>query len=190
MAAIWPDDIFICILFNNNVQISIKISVKFVPNGPINDIHALVQIMAWRQPGDIPLSEPVTTRSLTHTCVTRHQCVKKRDSDLSVCYNHIWLSAYYFRLHEVGLSNDSLLQRFNVYFHWLRACYSLFCELSQLRVDFLRYGKFRFYFCKNIRSNRTFRWQTHLIFFVGLVLDIVAPIKCYSGFTFIFCIFR
>ena len=34
---------------NKNVYISIKISLKFVPKGPINDIQALVQIMAWRQ---------------------------------------------------------------------------------------------------------------------------------------------
>ena len=28
-------------------EISIKISLKFVPKGPINNITALVQIMAW-----------------------------------------------------------------------------------------------------------------------------------------------
>ena len=30
-----------------------------IPKGPINNILALVQIMAWRRPGDKPLSEPV-----------------------------------------------------------------------------------------------------------------------------------
>ena len=34
-----------------------KISLKFAPMGPINNILALVQIMAWRRPGDKPLSE-------------------------------------------------------------------------------------------------------------------------------------
>ena len=38
-----------------------KISMKFVPKGPINNIPALVQIMAWRRPGDKPLSEPTRT---------------------------------------------------------------------------------------------------------------------------------
>ena len=33
------------------------ISLKFVPEGPINNIPALIQIMAWRRPGDKPLSE-------------------------------------------------------------------------------------------------------------------------------------
>ena len=58
MAAILADDIFKRIFLNENVIISIKISLKFIPKGPINNIPALVQIMAWRQPGDKPLSEP------------------------------------------------------------------------------------------------------------------------------------
>ena len=45
--------------WNENIWISIKISPKFVPKGPINNIPALVQIMAWRRPGDKPLSEPM-----------------------------------------------------------------------------------------------------------------------------------
>ena len=42
-----------------NVWILIKISLKCVPKGPINNIPALVQIMDWRRPGDKPLSEPM-----------------------------------------------------------------------------------------------------------------------------------
>ena len=55
----FTDDIFKCILLNENVWIMIKISLKFVPKGPINNIPVLVQIMAWRRPGDKPLSEPI-----------------------------------------------------------------------------------------------------------------------------------
>ena len=44
---------------NENIWISIKISLKSVPKGPIDNIPALVQIMAWRRPGDKPLSEPM-----------------------------------------------------------------------------------------------------------------------------------
>ena len=32
---------------------------EFVSKGPINDIPVLVQVMAWRRPGDKPLSEPM-----------------------------------------------------------------------------------------------------------------------------------
>ena len=72
----FPDDIFKCIFLNENVWISIKISLKLVPKGPINNIPALVQIMAWRRPGDKPLSEPMMIGLLMHICVTRSQWVK------------------------------------------------------------------------------------------------------------------
>ena len=72
----FPDDIFKWIFLNENVWISINISMKFVPRGPINNILTLVQIMAWRRPGDKPLSEPMMVRLPTHICVTRPQWVK------------------------------------------------------------------------------------------------------------------
>ena len=53
----FPDDIFKRIFLNQNIRIPINISLEFVPKGPINNIPALVQIMAWRRPGDKPLSE-------------------------------------------------------------------------------------------------------------------------------------
>ena len=44
--------------------------VKFVPKGPINNFATLVQIMAWRRPGDKPLSESMMVILLTHICIT------------------------------------------------------------------------------------------------------------------------
>ena len=69
----FADDIFKRIFFNENVRISIKISLKFVPKGPINNISALVQIMACRLVSAKPLSEPMIVSLLTHICVTRPQ---------------------------------------------------------------------------------------------------------------------
>ena len=69
------DDIFQCIVLNENVWIPIKISLKFVPKGRINNIPVLVQIMAWRRPGDKPLSEPMIVSLPTHICVTQPQWV-------------------------------------------------------------------------------------------------------------------
>ena len=57
--------------------IPIKISLKSVPQGPINNIPALVQMMAWRPTGDKPLSGLMMVRLLTHICVTRPQWVKR-----------------------------------------------------------------------------------------------------------------
>ena len=70
------DDLFKCIFLKENVWISIKISRKCVTKGPINNITALVQVMAWRRPGGKPLSEPMMVRSPTHICVTWLQWVK------------------------------------------------------------------------------------------------------------------
>ena len=58
----FPDDIFKCIFLNENVWISLTISLKCVRKVRINDI---------------PLSEPMMISLLTHICVTRPQWVKK-----------------------------------------------------------------------------------------------------------------
>ena len=64
-------DIFKWIFFNEIMWISIKILLKFVPSGPVNNIPALVQIMAWRRPSDKPLSEAMKVSLLTHICVNQ-----------------------------------------------------------------------------------------------------------------------
>ena len=59
----FADDIFKCIFLNEYVWISIKIPLKSVPGGPpINIVPTLVMIMAWRRPGEKPLSEPMLVR--------------------------------------------------------------------------------------------------------------------------------
>ena len=45
--------------FNENEWNSNEIWLKFVPKGPIDNMAALVQIMAWHRPGDKSLSEPM-----------------------------------------------------------------------------------------------------------------------------------
>ena len=59
MAPIFADIIFKCIFLNENLRVLIHISLKFVPNGPVNNIPALLQIMAWRWAGNKPLFEPM-----------------------------------------------------------------------------------------------------------------------------------
>ena len=59
------------IFLNENVRIAIEMSLKCVPKDPIDNKPALVEIMAWRWPGDKPLSEPmlawVTNRYMLHS---------------------------------------------------------------------------------------------------------------------------
>ena len=71
----FPDNIFKCIFLNGNVWILINDSLKFVPRGPINNIPAMAQIMAWCWPGDKPLSEQMMVSLLMYICVTRPQWV-------------------------------------------------------------------------------------------------------------------
>ena len=73
----FADDIFTCIFLNGNVLISITSSLKFVDKVPMNEIPALIQIMAWRHPGDMPLSEPVMVSFPVHICITRLTWVNK-----------------------------------------------------------------------------------------------------------------
>ena len=72
----FPDEICKCIFLNENVWISMMISVKFVPKGPINNIPTLVQTMACFRPGDKPLIEPMMVSLLMHICVTWPQWIK------------------------------------------------------------------------------------------------------------------
>ena len=90
----FTDDIFKCIFLNENIWISINISLNFVPKGQINNIPALVPIMAWRRPGDKPLSEPMMVSLLTHICVTWHQwvyplCTKFSKGNVNMCLQFV-----------------------------------------------------------------------------------------------------
>ena len=80
----FPDDIFKWIFLDENLWILLRISLKFVPKVQIYNISALVQIMAWRRPGDKPLSEPMMVSLLTHICVTRPQWVNLKSKPKSL----------------------------------------------------------------------------------------------------------
>ena len=55
----FPDNIFKVIFFYENCWVLFQISLKYIPNGAINNNPALVLIMAWCWTGDKPLSEPL-----------------------------------------------------------------------------------------------------------------------------------
>ena len=87
----FADDIFERIFLNESIWIPTKISLKFVAKGSINNIPVLVQIMAWRRPGDKPLSGPMMIRLPTHICVTRPQWVNVSGPlDFTIYYVMIW----------------------------------------------------------------------------------------------------
>ena len=96
-----------------NVSISIEISFEFVSKGTINYIPALVQIMAWRRPGDELLSESMVIRLPTHICVTRPW----------------WIKALFFSLvSELWLSSLSVM--INLEQSWNSLCIYFMIELN------------------------------------------------------------
>ena len=78
-AAISQTPLSKALFLNENVKISIGISLKCFPKVRINNITPLVQIMPWRRPGDKPLSDPMMARLPTHICVTRLSELKSSD---------------------------------------------------------------------------------------------------------------
>ena len=62
------DDIFKCIFTNRRFWISIRIPLKFVPRGPLDNTSALVHVMHWRRTDDKTLPEPMPTH-FTHACM-------------------------------------------------------------------------------------------------------------------------
>ena len=49
-------------IFNESVRISITISLKFIPKGPIDYKSALVQVVAWHRTGEKPVPESMLTQ--------------------------------------------------------------------------------------------------------------------------------
>ena len=72
----FADDIFRRIFLNEKFSILIRILLKFVHKGPIDNKWALIQVMAWRRTGDKPLSEPMPTHFTdAYICGTRGRWV-------------------------------------------------------------------------------------------------------------------
>ena len=71
----FADDIFKRVFLSENAWNSLEILLKIVPRGPINNIPASVEIMAWRRPGDKTLSEPMMVSLPTYIGVSRPQWV-------------------------------------------------------------------------------------------------------------------
>ena len=81
----FTDNIFKCILLNENVWISIITSLKFAPKSQVDNIPTVVQIMAWWQPGNKPLSEPMMVSfTAPYICITQPQWVNETQTKEAV----------------------------------------------------------------------------------------------------------
>ena len=98
--------------------------------GPINNISALVQVVAWRRSGDKPLSEPMMVGLPTHICVTRPQWVKmlalssQRQQSMFTYINAVFiicLITFYFTV-KIGKNQSRLARMYS--FSSLLSCQS------------------------------------------------------------------
>ena len=149
----FPDNIFIFIFLNEDVRVLIEISLKFFPRGPINNIPALVQIMAWCRPGDKPLSAPMMVTLPTHICITRPQ----------------WVNLYWWKLSEHSMWPLLILNWFdNIIFACCQSCriwLHLICFSSPFNCCAAGYQWQRSHlhpvwclYCPNLRSLATWYW--------------------------------
>ena len=102
----FPVDFFKCIFLNENIWIYVKISLKFILKGPINNIPALVQLMAWCRPGDKLLCKPMMVSILTQMCITRPQWINDSYSPTIMVTLH-WLRVLYL---EIELIKNGRIQ--------------------------------------------------------------------------------
>ena len=94
----FAENISKCVFLNENIWISINISLKFVPKGPIKNIPALVRIMACRLASIIWTNAGIFLISLlTHSWLTRPQWV-----------NAFRIRRYYFNL--IPISNINMFK--------------------------------------------------------------------------------
>ena len=105
----FADTIFQCIFLNEKALISLKISQKFIPMVRINNIPALVQIMALHRPGDKPLYEPWLVYWRIYASLGLNDLTRQAMIISSTNISWIWVS--YVMSHErYGTSNH---QQFN-----------------------------------------------------------------------------
>ena len=122
-------------ILNGNISISIKISLKFIPKGPNNNISTLVQIMAWCRSGDNALSEPTPHDDYFTGAYMRHSAS---------------MNLYWVKLLPVPSCCDSFLDRVlldeinnNPIFKWLPATW---LRRKSIRVIILPSYRFKFKF--------------------------------------------
>ena len=167
------DDISKCIYLNENVWISIIMSPKFVPKGPVNNIPALVEIMDWCQPGIKPLSEPMMVKLPTHVFIIWPQWVKFRLKSLQIMSRRLtWVwNMTHFRKKQPHARYDEIQD--NEICYIILLCYA---ALTGDGMQLLLYGNTRalaihgtvliFYTIKDITIIRHQpKWLSHIYSF-------------------------
>ena len=116
------DDVFKCIFMNEKFCILIRISLNFVPKGPIDNKPTSVQVMAWRLTGDKPLSEPMLNQMMD--AYMRHwgemnDSGRQLEINVKPCL-HIWRTQSKFSATIICLQHIYYTPILNCYFPIIR----------------------------------------------------------------------
>ena len=132
----FPDDIYKCLFLNENIWIWIEILLKFTPKDPINNIPALVQIMAWRRPGDKPLSGSMMVSLLMHICVTRPQWVNGVALQIGMFRRLVWMSVIMIWLVEDIFIWKKIAERvWFIILDFLKSIFLMIYKFNSLRPE-------------------------------------------------------
>ena len=149
----FPDGTIRRIFLSENVLTSLQNPVKCVSTVRINNKPALVQIMAWRRPGDKPLSEPMMVNLLTHICVTRPQWVNQWQQKVRF---HLKISRFFSGNIKWYLRLVTKIQQYRPSWTALDS-FAVFFSFHSLIHPFLRpfalviaYQTFSFFFCYEV----------------------------------------
>ena len=130
----FANDLFKLIFVNENCCNFIHISLKFVHNGRIDNMSALILIMAWRRRGDKPSSEPMM-ESLTYAYMRHSASLNYSNSkicldtssiriqtsiflplSLSIHFHVTEEQVIHMRDVDVDISSDHIIVTIHIYF--------------------------------------------------------------------------
>ena len=109
----FPDDIFKCIFLNENVWVLIKMSLKIVRKVQINNIPALVQIMAWCRSMMVSLLTHIVTRfQWVNTMTPEKKTGGIKQTEFLQMYfrerNGLWYDSNFTEVYYLGLKWERL----------------------------------------------------------------------------------
>ena len=133
----FPDDIFKCIFLNENIGISLKMSLKFIPKGPVNNITALVRLGAGQW----------TSHYLNQWRLVYWRIYASLGlNELNTVLNDAWC----FEIRYEYLLNDSFLW---YYFATFSRIYLLICQYFRS----FEIAVYDYCFCQNLSSSGRYR---------------------------------
>ena len=104
IAAIFQTTLSNAFSWQKMLEFRLKFHLSF-PKGTIDNVLGLVQIMAWRRPGDEPFSEVMMVSLLRPICVTWSQWVTRKKHSPNFDNGFLWSLLQYY----IEPSNDFLI---------------------------------------------------------------------------------